>query len=187
MTDKQQPAAAPKEESSEQHVCRPCGSSVLSARSASIALSPSRFLGGEALDDPAMQAEFSDGDGRWDIPRMADTIVELRRTASTTSPATAAVEAAREIAREINGGDRADCTYPPALAALLDDCSIANEQALAEWLTSILSRHFPVSEQRHYFCSCGAACTAEEYIEHLIEKGHDRGIHRRSAAGESNE
>lgn len=50
--------------------------------------------------------------------------------------------AAEEIAREINGGDRADCTYPPALAALLDDCSIANEKALADWLESIISNYF---------------------------------------------
>jgi len=32
--------------------------------------------------------------------------------------------------------------------------------------------------QRHYFCSCGVACTAEEYIEHYFEKGHDRGAGR---------
>jgi hypothetical protein len=29
--------------------------------------------------------------------------------------------------------------------------------------------------QRKYFCSCGMPCTAEEYIEHYFEKGHDRG------------
>lgn len=28
---------------------------------------------------------------------------------------------------------------------------------------------------RHYFCSCGGALTAEEYIEHYFEKGHDHG------------
>jgi hypothetical protein len=29
--------------------------------------------------------------------------------------------------------------------------------------------------QRKYFCSCGMPCTAEEYIEHYFEQGHDRG------------
>lgn len=29
---------------------------------------------------------------------------------------------------------------------------------------------------RHYPCSCGGALTEEEYIEHLVEKGHDRGV-----------
>lgn len=29
---------------------------------------------------------------------------------------------------------------------------------------------------RSYFCSCGGALTAEEYIEHYFGKGHDRGI-----------
>jgi hypothetical protein len=29
--------------------------------------------------------------------------------------------------------------------------------------------------KRHYFCSCGGALTAEEYIEHYFERGHDRG------------
>lgn len=29
---------------------------------------------------------------------------------------------------------------------------------------------------RSYFCSCGGALTAEEYLEHYFEKGHDRGI-----------
>lgn len=42
---------------------------------------PSVFRGGEALGDPDMQAEFSDGSGHWDIPRMADTIIELRSLA----------------------------------------------------------------------------------------------------------
>jgi hypothetical protein len=37
--------------------------------------------------------------------------------------------------------------------------------------------HFPPTEatQRKYFCSCGGALTAEEYIEHYFERGHDRG------------
>jgi hypothetical protein len=39
--------------------------------------------------------------------------------------------------------------------------------------------NFPVVEQRHYFCSCSAACTAEEYIEHVFEKGHDRALEQR--------
>ena len=29
---------------------------------------------------------------------------------------------------------------------------------------------------RHYFCSCGGALTAEEYIVHYFELGHDRGV-----------
>lgn len=31
-----------------------------------------------------------------------------------------------------------------------------------------------------YHCSCGAACSAEEYITHVFELGHDRGV---AAAG----
>lgn len=27
---------------------------------------------------------------------------------------------------------------------------------------------------RCYFCSCGGALTAEEYIQHYFQKGHDR-------------
>lgn len=41
--------------------------------------------------------------------------------------------------------------------------------------------YFPIAAQRHYFCSCGGALTAEEYIEHYFEKGHDRGESVRAA------
>lgn len=35
--------------------------------------------------------------------------------------------------------------------------------------------HEYVREDRKYFCSCGGALTAEEYITHYFELGHDRG------------
>jgi hypothetical protein len=38
-----------------------------------------------------------------------------------------------------------------------------------------LPARLPDAAPKKYFCSCGAACTAEEYIEHFFEKGHDRG------------
>lgn len=36
--------------------------------------------------------------------------------------------------------------------------------------------HEYVREDRKYFCSCGGALTAEEYITHYFEMGHDHGI-----------
>lgn len=68
---------------------------------------PSVMKGGEALDDPVMIAEFSDGSGHWDIPRLADTIVELRQRA-TTSNASEAARAGDYVAwcRYVNDGNR---------------------------------------------------------------------------------
>lgn len=66
---------------------------------------------------------------------------------STTPPATVAIEAAKEIAHEINGGDREDQGYAEPLLAMMDDPSIANEAALAKWVAAIISRYFPVAEQ----------------------------------------
>ena len=36
-----------------------------------------------------------------------------------------------------------------------------------------------------YHCSCGAACTADEYIDHYLEKGHDQGV--KAAPASSND
>lgn len=40
---------------------------------------------------------------------------------------------------------------------------------------AIISRRFPAEATRRYFCSCGGALTAEEYIDHYFVRGHDRG------------
>jgi hypothetical protein len=78
--------------------------------------------------------------------------------ASTATPATAAVEAAKEIVERVY------------------QASPREFGEIANLVAAILSRYFPMAEQRHYHCSCGAVCTAEEYIEHVFEKGHDRGL-----------
>lgn len=49
-----------------------------------------------------------------------------------------AQRAGKLIAHELNGGDRADCSYPVELIALLDDPSIDNEAALAKWVAAII-------------------------------------------------
>lgn len=49
-----------------------------------------------------------------------------------------AIKAAQKLASEINGGEREDQSYPSALLALLDDPSIANEAAFAQWVATII-------------------------------------------------
>jgi hypothetical protein len=54
------------------------------------------------------------------------------------------------------------------------------EATMIERITDYLTARFPPTEAtqaaslRHYFCSCGGALTAEEYVEHYFEKRHDR-------------
>lgn len=62
-----------------------------------------------------------------------------------TPDSNVAVNAGKEVARELNGGDRSDCSYPKELVALLDDPSISNEAALATWVAAIVSRHLNAS------------------------------------------
>lgn len=60
-----------------------------------------------------------------------------------------------------------------------------NEDSVVRGIVSYLNDHtaqsapsdssIQATAARHYFCSCGGALTAEEYIEHYFEKGHDRG------------
>jgi 8-oxo-dGTP pyrophosphatase MutT (NUDIX family) len=87
-------------------------------------------------------------------------------TPSTTVTSEAAIEAAREIVDEVInpafcGGRTSD--YKP-----LRDFEV-------EKIAGIISKYVSDTGARHFFCSCGAACTAEEYIEHYFEKGHDQG------------
>lgn len=124
----------------------------------------------EAFKDTAIKAHIGfKHEGPWDECEWIECedrrkMIEELNTATKPSRE-AAQSAAREIAREINGGDRADCTYPPALTALLDDCSIANEKALAEWLESIVLRHFasaPVAESRCIHCDLSFVPTGSD-------------------------
>lgn len=55
-----------------------------------------------------------------------------------------------------------------ALCTIVEDCEKIAEHG---WPAPAS----PAASSRHYFCSCGGALTAEEYIEHYFEKGHDRG------------
>lgn len=82
----------------------------------------------------------------------AEDSVEMRQTAPCPSPVVdqshlqlSAALAGAEIARELNGGDRRDCSYPPELVSLLDDPSIDNEAALARWAASIIAKRFSAS------------------------------------------
>lgn len=91
------------------------------------------FRGGEALDDPAMQAEFSDGDGSWDIPRMADTIVELRK-AGTITPS--------EGAGDEDNAERLARVIYDTLAEN-DDINRWHKDAILPMLTRVIREHFP--------------------------------------------
>lgn len=46
---------------------------------------------------------------------------------------------------------------------------------LSTWTGTAPAPSISEQSQRIYFCSCGGACNAEEYIEHFFVKGHDRG------------
>lgn len=59
-----------------------------------------------------------------------------------------------------------------ASGASYDETIIMRDLDTALLLLPQLSSSAPPST---YHCSCGAACTAEEYIEHLL-RGHDRGM-----------
>jgi hypothetical protein len=109
---------------------------------------------------------------------------------STATPSTAAQDARCEHG-VLQSMECLNCTEeyvtvkPPDSAAL----KAATEILDAIWLgaipldsdgtdsaaaiAAIISRH--MQQPRIYHCSCGAACTAEEYIEHVFEKGHDQG------------
>lgn len=79
----------------------------------------------------------------------------------TTTPS----DAARKCARAIVG------TVFENTAASHETLRAVMIERIADYLLAQLSSSEPPSV---YNCSCGAACTAEEYIEHLL-KGHDQG------------
>jgi|SRR6185369_8169159 len=105
----------------------------------------------------------------------------LSYLASTTTPTTTAVEAdwcdvcqAPQMVLPDGShvcGNRQD-RINAAATKICDYCGI--DQNDSERVAAIISRYFP--QPRIYHCSCGAVCTAEEYIEHALAKGHDRGL-----------
>jgi hypothetical protein len=87
------------------------------------------------------------------------TIRVTKRGPSTTTTS----EAARETTQALSA------------AGYLDrDLYVKVSNARLEKVAAIISAHLPDAAPRH-FCSCGGALTAEEYIVHYFEKGHDRG------------
>lgn len=91
-------------------------------------------------------------------------------------------------------GASEDCRYPPPCELCNAREVLQNARCLLaappQQAEDIICLH-PISEScsrcappqdkgeaavsRTYFCSCGGACSAEEYIDHYFTKGHDRG------------
>jgi fructoselysine-6-P-deglycase FrlB-like protein len=53
--------------------------------------------------------------------------------------------------------------------------SLIDVEVSYEQLKQRIASAIAATQSRQYFCSCGGALTAEEYITHYFEMGHDRG------------
>ena len=74
----------------------------------------------------------------------------------TQPPSDAAMRAAREIAAACNGSDNDAGLRAKRLWDMLEDPSIYNEEAFANWVVAIIDKHLPVSEQGRDVCwHCG--------------------------------
>jgi hypothetical protein len=75
------------------------------------------------------------------IDAIADYATAAYQVGADPAPTVDARGAAEEIARETNGGDRDDFSYPVTLVALLEDPTIDHERGFADWLEAIILRH----------------------------------------------
>ena len=101
-----------------------------------------------------------------------DLAVGLWNTRADTLPARLDVE--------VSVGDKMEVAIEEWRISRRHKClSTEDSEDLALVLLAVISNHLcapsEVGELKSYHCSCGAACTAEEYIDHYFNQGHDRG------------
>lgn len=124
----------------------------------------------------SMYEHIRPGEHYWYEDCAVDGCPCMKFSAPTASPA-APKEEAPTVYKNEEGEDETTCANCGAKIIRSGDHWIHkygwNKQCISDKIIATPATTPSPDAARHYFCSCGGALTAEEYIEHYFEKRHD--------------